>query len=661
MLTSAPAATPGAADAVRRRDILRPLKIVLPYVLPWWVLVPALAILLYQSRLDSELTTLAAVQAEYIDRRAAVVARALARLTNDIRLAGRVAQSAHQHLPETEATERLARFFLDFLEAHPKYAQARLLDSACVERVRIQRGADGQPFRVPETRLQDKSRRPYCISARRLPAGHAYVSALDANVEFGRVIRPIEPVIRVAAPVPRPDGTPLGIVVLNFNAAPMLDAFNDSTRPDAALINAEGYWLHGRDPADGFGFATGQPDRRFDRRYPAAWQRIGDSGKASGQFLLDSGLWSFQRVAPGEDDARLHAPVWYVLGQTPPDTLAAVHRQQLGAHMAVAAIALLVLTGLSLALAFSRLRQERTGEALADANEELSASLTQLQMSQDELVRSAKLASLGMMVAGVAHELNTPLGAAMLASNSLRDQLATLEKAFAAGLRRSDMSRFTETHAAGLTLLHSNLQRAARLIRQFKEVAADRATANRHQFVLADVVVDVLALMQGELKHSRHRIEVRIPPDIRLDSYPGPLGQIVQNLVSNALCHGYSDGRAGHIRIEAHTDADTVILSIIDDGVGVAPADLERIWDPFFTTQRNQGGTGLGLHLCHQMTSAVLGGALDMPLVPDGKGTHMRLTIPLSAPNADPTEPAQTAGERAVDLPVGANIAAGQR
>lgn len=636
MLTPAPAVPAGAAAPGRRlRDVLRSLRVVLPYVLPWWVLVPALATLLYQSRLDSEIAVLATVQAEYVDRRAAVVASALVRLTNDIRLAGRVAQSAHQQLPEAAATERLARFFLDFLDAHPTYAKARLLDPVCVERVRVERGADGRPIRVPDAQLQDKSPRPYCIETQSLPMGHTYVSPLDANVERGRVVLPIEPVMRVAAPVARPDGTPLGIVVLNFNAAPMLDAFNHSTHHDVALINAEGYWLHAPDPADAFGLATGQPARRFDRRYPAAWHRVGENRQASGQLLLDSGLWSFQRFAPSDDDARLHAPVWYVLGRTPPETLAGVRRQQLGAHLGVAAIALLALTGLSLALAFSRLRQQRTGEALADANRELSTSLKQLEMSQDELVRSAKLASLGMVVAGVAHELNTPLGAAMLASNSLKDQLATLQQAFSDGLRRSDMSRFTETHAAGLTLLHDNLQRAARLIRQFKAVAADRATADRHQFILADVVGDVLALMQGELKHLRHRIEVRIAPEIRLDSYPGPLGQVVQNLVSNALCHGYTDGRAGCIRIEAHTDNDTVILSIIDDGVGVAPADQERIWDPFFTTQRNEGGTGLGLHLCHQMTVAVLGGTLGMPSPPDGKGTHMRLTIPLSAPNGN--------------------------
>lgn len=629
MAADDPAVTPPATG---RQTRLRPLWILLTYVLPWWLLVPTLTVLLYQSRLQNDMTRLAVAQSEYVDARSAVLTDALIRLTNDIRLAERVTRSAYRLLSGPAAQERVARFFVDLLDAHPYYAQARLLDPACHERVRIESGADGRLFRVLDEDLQDKSRRAYCTAPLTLPEGEVYLSPLDANIEHEQVVLPLEPTLRIATRVAHADDSPLGVVVLNFDAAPLLDAFTDPDRPDAALVNADGYWLHAPDPADAFGFVTRQPDKRIGVRYPALWAHIRASPRDTGQVQLDSGLWTFRRLAPASAAPGLHAPVWYVLSQIPADTLAAVRREQLVAHVGIAGTTLLVLTGLSLALAASRLRQQRTGEALARSNLELAQSLARLEQSQDELVRSAKLASLGLMVAGVAHELNTPLGAAMLAGGSLQEQLATLEKAFAEGLRRSDMTRFTEAHAAGLTLLQDNLQRAARLIRQFKEVAADRATATRHRFILAEVVNSVLALMHSDLKHARHRVEVHIPADLQLDSYPGPLGQIVQNLVSNALRHGYPDGRIGHLRIEAQAAADKVTLSVIDDGVGIPAEHRAYIWDPFFTTGRHQGGTGLGLHLCQRIATAVLGGTLDLVSAGANSGSHFRLTLPVSAP-----------------------------
>ncbi|KAA3655046.1 MAG: sensor histidine kinase [Proteobacteria bacterium] len=625
---------PAGAPTLRQR--LRPLGLVLTYVLPWWLLVPALTFPLYQSRLQNDITHLAVAQADYIDARAAVLTDALIRLSNDIHLMARVARSEARPSAPASTDSAVASFFINLLDAHPTYAQARLLDPACRERVRVERSAGGQPVRVADDQLQDKSRRPYCRQTERLPAGHVYLSPLDANIEFERVVLPLQPVLRIAMRVARPDGTPLGLVVLNYDAAPLLAAFTDSSRPDAALLDADGYWLHAPDPADAFGFVNGQPDKRLGVRHPALWARIRDSATDTGQVRLDTGLWTYRRMAPGKAAPHLDAPTWYVLGQVPPETLADIRHRQGITHLGIAGAALLVLTGLSLALATSRLRQQRTGDALARSNEDLARSLAQLEQSQDELVRSAKLASLGLMVAGVAHELNTPLGAAMLASGSLQEQLATLEKAYAEGLRRSDMTRFTEAHAAALALLRDNLQRAAQLIRQFKAVAADRATATRHRFDLADTVGSVLALMHNELKHTRHRVHLDISPGLVLDSYPGPLGQIVQNLVSNAVHHGFTDGRIGHIRISAQARGDEIALSVADDGHGVPAEARERIWDPFFTTRRHLGGTGLGLHLCQQMATAVLGGTLRLLDTAAGQGAQFCLTLPIVAPNGQP-------------------------
>lgn len=269
---------------------------------------------------------------------------------------------------------------------------------------------------------------------------------------------------------------------------------------------------------------------------------------------------------------------------------------------------------------------------LGESNAGLSEVIERLRRAQDELVRSERLASLGAMVAGIAHELNTPLGSVLLVASTLGDGIDALRAQLQSGeLKRSALEAFLAQQAEAQSLIVRNAQRAAGLIGQFKQVAVDQASEQRRRFDLAEVVDEVIATLQPRLRKRPVRLEVSIPRALAMDGYPGPLGQVLTNLVMNAVQHGLRD-RSGRVGVQAAAlDADTVALRVEDDGVGIAPEHLPRIFDPFFTTRLGEGGSGLGLHICYSLVRRTLGGRIEVESGP-GKGARFALTLPRVAP-----------------------------
>jgi PAS domain S-box-containing protein len=276
---------------------------------------------------------------------------------------------------------------------------------------------------------------------------------------------------------------------------------------------------------------------------------------------------------------------------------------------------------------------ERTRD-LAASNAELSATVEQLRRTQSELVRSERLASLGSLVAGVAHELNTPLGSALLVATTLGDGIEDVRRKLESGeLKRSSLDGFLEQQAEAQALIVRNARRAAELIGRFKQVAVDQTSEQRRRFDLAEVVDEVIGTLQPRLRKTPHQITVDIVPGLTMDSYPGPLGQVVTNLVMNALLHGLGD-QPGEVRISAQArDGDQVGLSVSDDGVGIPPEHLTRIFDPFFTTKLGEGGSGLGLHIVYSLVQRGLGGRIDVDSQP-GHGARFTVVLPRVAPQA---------------------------
>lgn len=250
----------------------------------------------------------------------------------------------------------------------------------------------------------------------------------------------------------------------------------------------------------------------------------------------------------------------------------------------------------------------------------------QMQAAQQQLVKAEKLASLGQLVAGVAHEINTPIGVALTAATTLSDRTGGFVAKVRDGqVTKGEAMRYAELAEESARLVVANIDRAARLIHSFKEVAVDQTTAERRRFALAPYVEDVLTSLAPSLRKGGHAASVECEPGLEVDGYPGALAQVLTNLVMNSVVHGYPDGRAGRIAITARQDGEMVELVYADDGAGIAEAHLSRVFDPFFTTRRGAGGTGLGLHIVHNIVTGTLGGGIAVERgVPSGARFRIR-------------------------------------
>jgi PAS domain S-box-containing protein len=278
---------------------------------------------------------------------------------------------------------------------------------------------------------------------------------------------------------------------------------------------------------------------------------------------------------------------------------------------------------------------EQELERYRDHLEELVAERTaELRQAMNQLVQVEKLAALGHLVAGVAHELNTPLGNTRTIASTLGEDVRVFTAAVQSGaLRRSQVDAFISRSWEAVDLLERNTARAADLISHFKQVAVDQTSARRRRFHLRQTVAELLTTLQPQLKSTAHRIELDIPSDLELDSYPGPLEQALANLVENSLTHGFTGVEAGVIRIHAALlDATQVRIDYADNGVGIPETILHRIFEPFFTTRLGSGGSGLGLSIVHNLVSGVLGGAIQAESIPS-HGSQFTLTLPRIAPS----------------------------
>jgi C4-dicarboxylate-specific signal transduction histidine kinase len=275
---------------------------------------------------------------------------------------------------------------------------------------------------------------------------------------------------------------------------------------------------------------------------------------------------------------------------------------------------------------------ERT-QALQDANLQLEQSLAELQRAQQELVQQETLAGLGALVAGVSHELNTPLGNALIAADTVRAQLQILiEEIGSERPRRSVLQQQLASATQGIALACGNLQRSAELVAGFKRVAVDRAGLHRRRFDLRETTAEVLALLQLSFKRLPFVLRLEIPEGVVLDSYPGAYGQVMTNLVQNALLHAFEGRSQGEICIRLlERDADRLRLQISDDGVGIAAEHLPQLFKPFFTTKLGQGGSGLGLHIVYTLVGGALGGRIEVESK-KGQGARFNMTLPLRAP-----------------------------
>lgn len=263
--------------------------------------------------------------------------------------------------------------------------------------------------------------------------------------------------------------------------------------------------------------------------------------------------------------------------------------------------------------------------------QELQDTINTLALTQKELIQSEKLAALGNMVAGIAHELNTPVGNAVMAASRLKADYRELTAKTKTGLTKSDFDNFLAQGRDSTEILDRNLLRAAELIRSFKQVAVDQTSLQRRQSYLHEIFDDVLMMLQPSIRKSGHKVTLQLPElPILLDTYPGPLEQVLINLIQNALIHAFEKA-PGEVKLTASQQGEWVTLSVADNGKGIPLAQQTKIFEPFFTTRLGTGGSGLGLSLVHNMVTGILKGQLRLESMP-GEGSRFWFTIPSVTP-----------------------------
>lgn len=273
-------------------------------------------------------------------------------------------------------------------------------------------------------------------------------------------------------------------------------------------------------------------------------------------------------------------------------------------------------------------RRRHTEDALRGKQTELEKIVDDLKQAQDRLVQSEKMAALGGLVAGITHEVNTPVGIGVTATSFLAEKLSTLSLAYKdKTLTPKVLEHFIEEATQGTELLQSNLIRASELIASFKQIAVDQTSEAVRTINLSDYLHEVIRSLQPNFKKTKHHIEVNCPDNITLSCPAGAISQIFTNLLMNSLIHGFENMDEGEIRITVLDEGDNVDIKFSDNGKGLPAEELEKLFHPFFTTKREQGGSGLGTHITYNLVRQTLGGSIQVSSEP-GKGLHYHICFP---------------------------------
>jgi two-component system, NtrC family, sensor kinase len=270
--------------------------------------------------------------------------------------------------------------------------------------------------------------------------------------------------------------------------------------------------------------------------------------------------------------------------------------------------------------------------ALRQAQEqEIRRAFDDLKRTQSALIENEKLAALGGLVAGVAHEINTPLGITLTGASHLDHATKQFSTQMAEGkVKRSDMEAYLVTIRDSMGLILTNAERAANLVHSFKQVAVDQTSEARREFILAEYVNEVIDSLRPRLRRSAVTLEIDIAPNINLDSYPGAFAQVLTNIVLNAVIHAFTEGEPGTIVLRGSTQGDWAKVEFIDNGRGIPAENINRVFEPFFTTRRGSGGSGLGLNIVYNIVTQKLGGKIDVRSTV-GEGATFTVTFPLNA------------------------------
>jgi signal transduction histidine kinase len=271
---------------------------------------------------------------------------------------------------------------------------------------------------------------------------------------------------------------------------------------------------------------------------------------------------------------------------------------------------------------------QESQDILEKRSQELSQALENLQATQKQLVETEKMAALGNLVAGIAHEINTPIGTSITVASTLADETKLFLAQFQNGqLKRSILNHYLDVALESSELIFNNLYRAGELVQSFKQVAVDQTSQEQRNFPIKQYLEDIIISLTPQFKRTNHTIVVQGDDTIFINSYPGALAQVITNLILNSLAHAYQRENSGKILVEVLQQEDEIQINYSDDGCGIPQENLSKIFDPFFTTARDRGGSGLGLHLVYNLVVQQLRGKIEVESEVNVK-TLFRISLP---------------------------------
>lgn len=628
----------------RARRHLSDHRVFYSIFLPFVLIVLLASVTLYLTLVELRLTPLRKEQLTLIDTAKSSILRELGQIERTPGLiAGNPDVRSSLQADQPLAIDTLADEFVYLSKLSPLISQIRWLDANGQERIRI--NSDGGVTEiVPEDRLQSKQHRDYFSETLSLGPGKTYLSEIDLNIEHGEIVWPLEPTVRAAVRTGSGDGLREGVLIVNFQLTPLFSSLRqlaDDTH-QLEIVNSNGFWLLHPDTSKEWGFLEDSESHGLATTNPNFWNQVTQAAFGNG-LVMNGHMHSFTKVrfssAPSEPLAATQSPDMVILARSH-DSLVSSIRLTNGLFAAACGLLLIIgagVLGWQLCAAFNRENRlkrklHREGQDLKRAYRSLLSAHERTVMLQNELVETRKLSSLGMVVAGVAQELNQPTSAAMLNIEDARQVEHDLE------FRLRSMETWPSLEPEfvrcreRLDLAHDDLRQVDDIINSFKRLAVDRTLQAVELFQLAGRVDDVLTAMESRLQHQNVLVTTYIPDAITMESYPGIFSLVIQNIIDNALEHAFGEREPGSIVIQARVESGRdIIVEIQDNGRGIDAHILERVFDPFVTSARKSGHIGLGMHFVHQWVHQLLQGIIAVESNP-GEGTRFIITIPMTMP-----------------------------
>ncbi|MCB5161743.1 sensor histidine kinase [Marinomonas algarum] len=599
----------------------------------------------YRFFMDHKINQLALDEAELLSRSVNVFGREVGHIRRVTLLLRNSIQARlgtdHDHLADAASTlswdDRVAAEFTRFAQTSRLISQVRWLSADGQELIRVNSQA-GQISRVPDRQLQDKSDRRYMKNVPDIMTDDVFISSLDLNIENKEIVRPLQPTIRG---IVRVDGATPGFLVVNYDLTSLFNTLRTFNREEVYLeiVDANGDWVMAKDPLIEWGgiLRLNSAQTNIQQREPDIWQDI--QNLTSQQRAFDkTHLISLHKVFLDENNVSQQnsaAPLFFMV-RSQQKAMATWRLTLIGSVVGIGGLAFYMMAWLVWRQVTSQfetyrllaLVQQEKAQA-EQTNEQMRLTNKQLIDLQDELVETNKLSSLGLMLAGLAHEMHTPLGGVRMALSSslswLEKEADTLSPKGYEGIKKS------------LAIADKNLLRALEVVSSFKRIVSDRTAQEIQTFFLHNVIDDILFTFKPELKKRVDiRLEIDCPDTIKMVGYPGVMSQIIQNLISNALEHAFQPFDNGVIALVARKEKGNLVMVISDNGRGIAPDIKPRIFEPFITTGRMKQHTGLGLHLVRQWLCQLMKGRIEVTS-DVGAGSKFTLTIPLEQAQTEET------------------------